>query len=44
MDAIPNIPPTSVKSIEVLKGSAAAIYGTRAYGGVVLIKTKTQNQ
>ncbi len=39
-DDISNISPTVVKSIEVLKGSAAAIYGSRAYGGVILIKTK----
>jgi TonB-dependent starch-binding outer membrane protein SusC len=43
MDALPDIPPTSVKSIEVLKGSAAAIYGSRGYGGAVIIKTKIQN-
>ena len=40
---LPNIPPTSVKSIEVLKGTAAAIYGSRAYGGAIVIKTKIQN-
>ena len=39
-DDISNISPSVVKSIEVLKGSAAAIYGSRAYGGVILIKTK----
>jgi len=44
MDNIPNIPPTSVKSIEVLKGTAAAIYGSRGYGGVIVIKTKLQNE
>jgi TonB-dependent SusC/RagA subfamily outer membrane receptor len=43
-DAIPNIPPTSVKSIEVLKGTAASIYGTRGYGGVIVIKTKLQQE
>jgi TonB-dependent SusC/RagA subfamily outer membrane receptor len=32
--------PSSVESITVLKGASAAIYGTRAYGGVILIKTK----
>jgi len=39
-DDVSNISPTDVKSIQVLKGSAAAIYGSRAYGGVILIKTK----
>jgi TonB-dependent starch-binding outer membrane protein SusC len=40
--SIDNISPTSVQSIEVLKGSSAAMYGSRGYGGVILIKTKTQ--
>jgi TonB-dependent SusC/RagA subfamily outer membrane receptor len=40
MDGIPDISPTVVKSIEVLKGTAAAIYGSRGYGGAILIKTK----
>jgi TonB-dependent SusC/RagA subfamily outer membrane receptor len=39
MDYLPEIPPSSVKSVEVLKGASAAIYGTRGYGGVILIKT-----
>jgi len=43
MDALPDISPIAVKSIEVLKGSAAAIYGSRGYGGVIVIKTKLQN-
>jgi len=43
-DNIENISPTVVKSIEVLKGSAAAIYGSRAYGGVILIKTKIKSE
>jgi TonB-dependent SusC/RagA subfamily outer membrane receptor len=43
MDELPDIPPTSVKSIDVLKGAAAAIYGSRAYGGAIVIKTKIQN-
>jgi len=38
-----NIAPISVESIEVLKGTAAAMYGSRGYGGVVLIKTKINN-
>jgi TonB-dependent SusC/RagA subfamily outer membrane receptor len=43
MDELPDIPPTSVKSIDVLKGAAASIYGSRAYGGAIVIKTKLQN-
>ena len=39
MDTLPDIPPSSVESIEVLKGTAAAIYGSRGYGGAVIIKT-----
>ena len=39
MDNLPDIQPSAVESVEVLKGTAAAIYGSRAYGGVVLIKT-----
>jgi len=40
---ISGISPSTVESIEVLKGTSAAIYGTRAYGGVILIKTKISN-
>jgi len=43
MNELPGIPPSSVKSIEVLKGTAAAIYGSRGYGGAIIIKTKIQN-
>jgi TonB-dependent starch-binding outer membrane protein SusC len=32
--------PPMVESIEVLKDASAAVYGTRAYGGVVLITTR----
>jgi TonB-dependent SusC/RagA subfamily outer membrane receptor len=42
-DELPDIPPRSVKSIEVLKGTSAAMYGSRGYGGVIIIKTKIQN-
>lgn len=42
MDGIPEIPPVTVQSIEVLKGTSAAIYGSRGYGGAILIKTKTK--
>jgi TonB-linked SusC/RagA family outer membrane protein len=38
---ISDINPADIESIEVLKGpSAAAIYGTRANAGVIIIKTK----
>ena len=37
VNTIDNIYPQMVKSIEVLKGSAAAIYGSRGSGGVILI-------
>jgi TonB-dependent starch-binding outer membrane protein SusC len=43
MDELPDIPPYTVQSIEVLKGTSAAIYGSRGYGGVIIIKTKIQN-
>jgi TonB-dependent SusC/RagA subfamily outer membrane receptor len=36
-----NIPPSSVASISVLKGTAASIYGSRGFGGAIIIKTKT---
>lgn len=42
MDVLPDIPPMQVKSIEVLKGTSAAIYGSRGYGGAIIIKTKIQ--
>jgi hypothetical protein len=42
LDKLPDIPPVTVKSIEVLKSTAGAIYGYRSYGGVIIIKTKTQ--
>lgn len=49
VDGLPGVDPSSlnpndVKSIEILKdASAAAIYGTRAANGVVLITTKSGN-
>ncbi len=43
MNELPDIPPYTVKSIEVLKGTSAAMYGSRGYGGVIIIKTKLQN-
>ena len=42
MEELPDIPPVNVKSIEVLKGTAAAIYGSRGSGGAIVIKTKIQ--
>jgi TonB-dependent starch-binding outer membrane protein SusC len=38
-----SIPPSAVESIEVLKGTAAAIYGSRGYGGAIVIKTKIKH-
>ncbi|HWR75418.1 MAG TPA: TonB-dependent receptor plug domain-containing protein [Bacteroidales bacterium] len=40
VSSIDNISPRQVKSISVLKGADAAIYGTRAAGGVILIDLK----
>jgi len=40
VSSIDNIIPQMVKSIEVLKGSGAAIYGSRGANGVILITTK----
>jgi len=42
LDAIADLNPNDIESIEILKdASAAAIYGTRAANGVVLITTKS---
>ncbi len=41
--SISNIPPASVESITILKGTSAAIYGSRGYGGAIVIKTKLKN-
>lgn len=35
-----NLPPSMVKNISVIKDASAAIYGTRAANGVVIIETK----
>jgi TonB-dependent SusC/RagA subfamily outer membrane receptor len=40
VDDLSDISPTQVESITVLKGSSAAIYGSRGYGGVIVIKKK----
>ena len=37
VNSIDDIPPQSVKSIEVLKGAAASVYGARGANGVILI-------
>jgi TonB-dependent SusC/RagA subfamily outer membrane receptor len=37
---IANISPYDVESIDILKGSSAAIYGSRGSNGVIVIKTK----
>jgi TonB-dependent SusC/RagA subfamily outer membrane receptor len=39
---ISSISPSTVESIEVLKGTAAAMYGSRGFGGVILIKLKKE--
>lgn len=41
VDTIEGIPPQSVRSIEILKGSSAAIYGSRGANGVVMIRLKS---
>ncbi|MCU0345766.1 MAG: SusC/RagA family TonB-linked outer membrane protein, partial [Saprospiraceae bacterium] len=43
-DNITNINPNDVFSLDVLKDGAAAIYGTRAANGVILITTKKGRQ
>ena len=44
VQSIGDISPTSVESIEVLKGSSASMYGSRGFGGVILISTKIKNK
>lgn len=39
-NSIDNVSPQMVKSVEVLKGSAASIYGSRGANGVILINLK----
>jgi len=39
VNSIDDISPQSVRSIEILKGSSAAIYGSRGANGVILINT-----
>jgi len=40
MSRLSALPPSVVKSIDVLKGAAASIYGTRGANGVIIINTK----
>lgn len=40
MSELSALSPMDVKSVDVLKGGAAAIYGSRAGGGAVIIRTK----
>ncbi len=40
VESIDNIRPVEVKSIEVLKGASAAVYGSRGGNGVILITLK----
>ena len=42
-DALLSIPPTDVERIEILKGAAAAIYGSRGGNGVIAVFTKRGN-
>ena len=39
-EAFNNLDPASVESISVLKDASAAVYGSRAAGGVILVTTK----
>lgn len=41
VSSVDQISPENVKSIEVLKGPDASVYGTRGSNGVIIIKTKT---
>jgi len=43
VNSISSIPPAAVESITILKGTSAAIYGSRGYGGAIVIKTKIKN-
>lgn len=43
VDDFSSIQPATVQSIEVLKGASASIYGSRGYGGVIILKTKLKN-
>jgi hypothetical protein len=38
------VAPFEIKSIAVLKGNSAAIFGSRGYGGAIIIRTKTYDE
>ena len=40
MSQLSTLSPLNVKSVDILKGGSAAIYGTRGANGVVIITTK----
>lgn len=40
MSQLSSLTPINVKSVDILKGGSAAIYGSRGANGVVLISTK----
>ena len=42
LDNISHIKPLNVKSINVLKGAGASMYGSRGTNGVIVIETKSQ--
>lgn len=44
LQTITSIPPCNVESIDILKGASAAIFGSRAYGGVISILTRRGGQ
>ena len=44
VDNFDGISPSTVESITILKGSSAAIYGSRGYGGAIVLKTKIENK
>jgi len=39
VSSLSGIPPSSVSSVEVLKNASTTIYGTRGYGGVIIVTT-----
>jgi TonB-dependent SusC/RagA subfamily outer membrane receptor len=41
MESLDDIQPMQVKSISVLKGTSAAIYGSRGFGGAIIVRTKS---
>jgi TonB-dependent SusC/RagA subfamily outer membrane receptor len=39
--SLDDVQPSQVKSISVLKGTSAAIYGSRGFGGAIIVRTKS---